>query len=160
SDDPIDAFDRRPLGPPGTIGEVVVRGPMVASAYFQQPEQDRLHKIGSRPDAWHRMGDCGSIDEDGRLWLVGRKAHRIETAAGTLFPLPAEARANRHPVVRRSALVGVGPRGSQRPVLIVEFNDPSIPAPARATAVAEILELVAQGPATHPIRDVLIHPSL
>ena len=42
------------------------------------------------------------------------------TAGGTLFTIPCEAIFNQHPGVYRSALVGVGPRGKQRPVIIVE----------------------------------------
>jgi acyl-CoA synthetase (AMP-forming)/AMP-acid ligase II len=145
----------------GAIGEVAVRGPMVTRAYFRQPEQDRLHKIGgTAPGAWHRMGDCGSFDEAGRLWLAGRKTQRVETAEGTLFPLIIEARATRHAAVRRSALVGVGVRGAQRPVLVVELIDSATPLPARAAIVSELLELVANESVTRPIRDVLIHPRL
>lgn len=97
------------------------------------------------------MGDCGSFDEEGRLWLAGRKAQRVETTGGTLFPLPFEARANRHPAVRRAALVGVGPRGAQRPVLVVELLSPPLAPPAQEKVVEELRAIVA---------DVLLHPSL
>ena len=53
------------------------------------------------------MGDLGYLDGDGRLWFCGRKSHRVETAAGTLFTIPCEAVFNAHPDVYRTALVGV-----------------------------------------------------
>jgi len=147
-------------GDPGRVGEVAVRGPMVTAGYLGQPGQDRLHKIGAHPGAWHRMGDCGTIDEQGRLWLAGRKSQRVETAAGTLFPLPVEARVNQHPAVRRSALVGVGPRGAARPVVVVELKESGASAPARQAVVSQIVDLLACDPATQSIRDVLVHRAL
>ena len=160
TDGPVGEGDRGARLGPGAVGEVVVRGPMVTGSYFRKPEQDRLQKIGRGRAAWHRMGDCGSFDGDGRLWLAGRKAQRIETADGLLFPLPVEARTNRHPAVRRSALVGVGPRGSQRAVLIAELFDSKLPAADRARAAAEIGELARNTGSARSIRDVLFHPCL
>ncbi|MCC7181254.1 MAG: AMP-binding protein [Acidobacteria bacterium] len=145
---------------PGAVGEVAVRGPMVTAGYLHQPEQDRLHKIGAPPGAWHRMGDCGSIDEDGRLWLAGRRSQRVETPAGTLFPLPVEARVNRHPAVRRSALVGPGARGAQRPVVVIELIDSTATQATREAVVSQIMNLLADDQATRVIQDVLVHPRL
>jgi olefin beta-lactone synthetase len=70
--------------------------------------------------SWHRTGDIGYFDEDGRFWYCGRKSHRVVTKDGTLFTECVEAIANTHPAVRRSALVGIGPPGEQTPVLVVE----------------------------------------
>ena len=39
---------------------------------------------------WHRSGDVGNIDQDGRLWIEGRTAHVITTAAGPVTPVPVE----------------------------------------------------------------------
>ena len=160
TDDPLDSNELQRAFAPGEIGEVTVRGPMVTSAYFRQPREDRLHKIRSGSGVWHRMGDCGSFDERGRLWLAGRKAERIETAGGTLFPLHAEAHINKHPGVRRCALVGIGPRGEQRPVLIVEPLDSSLSTAARAALITGVAARAADHPATRGVRDVLVHPSL
>jgi olefin beta-lactone synthetase len=141
----------------GDVGEVVVRGPMVTAGYFDDPDQDRLHKIGTPPDAWHRMGDCGTLDDEGRLWLAGRRSQRVQTEDGTFFPLPVEARVNRVAGVRRSALVGLGRAGAQRPVVVVE-GDGSVPLD-RALAEAVVLALNG-APTTAAIRDVLVHPAL
>ena len=69
---------------------------------------------------WHRMGDAGYLDEDGRLWFCGRLAERVETPHGALFPDCVEPIFNQHPRVRRTALIGFGPRGKQVAALAVE----------------------------------------
>ncbi|MBK7643685.1 MAG: hypothetical protein IPJ19_11675 [Planctomycetes bacterium] len=66
------------------------------------------------------MGDIGYVDAEGLLWFCGRKSQRLETAQGIFLPVPTESLFDRHPKVRRSALVGVGARGFEKPVLVVE----------------------------------------
>jgi acyl-CoA synthetase (AMP-forming)/AMP-acid ligase II len=102
------------------LGEICVRGPMVTREYADDPEASAAAKIAADAGFWHRMGDIGYFDAEGLLWFCGRKSQRLETAAGTFLPEPTESLFDRHPKVRRSALVGVGPRGSERPVLVVE----------------------------------------
>ena len=76
-------------------------------------------KIADGNTVWHRMGDVGSLDATGRLWFYGRKAHRVEAAAGVLYSIPAEAVAETvWPA--RAALVWLGARPSQTPVLLLE----------------------------------------
>lgn len=70
----------------------------------------------------HRMGDLGYLDRQGRLWFCGRKSQRVVTARETLCTEQIEPVFNTHPDVRRSALVGIGTQGAQRPVLCVELN--------------------------------------
>ncbi|RFC44359.1 MAG: Acyl-coenzyme A synthetase/AMP-(fatty) acid ligase, partial [Verrucomicrobia bacterium] len=69
---------------------------------------------------WHRMGDCGYFDPAGRLWFCGRKAERVETAAGPLFTEPCEQVFRAHPQVSRCALIGLGESGRQQPALVIE----------------------------------------
>jgi acyl-coenzyme A synthetase/AMP-(fatty) acid ligase len=71
------------------------------------------------------MGDLGRFDAEGRLWFQGRKAERVETADGPLFTDQVEGRFLAHPKVGRCALVGVGARGSETPVLVVEGRSDS-----------------------------------
>ena len=114
------------------VGEIVVRGPWVAAEYLRNPEANALSKIpGNKTnEVWHRMGDLGRIDEDGKIWFYGRKNHRVETADGTLFTIPCEAVYNNHPAVSRSALVGIktGKPEFKRPVICIQLktgNNPS-----------------------------------
>jgi len=109
--------------PVGQIGEIIVRGPVITREYDRLPAATAAAKI---PDAsaptgvWHRMGDCGYVDDLGRLWFCGRKVERVETAAGTLFTEPCERVFRAHPEIRRCALIGLGEPGAQIPALIVE----------------------------------------
>ncbi len=106
--------------PRGEVGEICVRGPMVTRGYDNKPRHDELSKIADGESFWHRMGDVGYLDEGGRIWFCGRKAHRVETADGTLFSVRCEAVFNEHPDVYRSALIGLGPKGEQRPAIVIE----------------------------------------
>jgi acyl-CoA synthetase (AMP-forming)/AMP-acid ligase II len=110
---------------------------------------------------WHRMGDAGYFDRDGRFWFCGRVAHRVLSPGGPLYPIPCEAIFNQHPDIFRSALVGVGPHDIQRPVIILEPNQgkfPKTPA-AKKNLLDEIRRLGQTSPLTKSIGDFLLHPS-
>jgi acyl-coenzyme A synthetase/AMP-(fatty) acid ligase len=105
------------------------------------------------------MGDLGYLDESGRLWFCGRRAHRVETVQGPLFTIPCEAISNEHLLVARSALVGLadpGHPGKQLPVLIVEPVKGMAGSPEKL--LAEVRALTAASPLTASIRHFLIHP--
>jgi hypothetical protein len=76
------------------------------------------------------MGDVGILDGLGRLWYCGRVSQRVRNRPETLFADQCEAIFQPTPDLRRSALVGVGPRGRQTPVLYIEVRNklsPSTP---------------------------------
>ena len=159
-----DALELRPGDGGATpIGEIVVKGPVVTRLYLNRPQQTALAKI---PDAdgnvWHRMGDVGYFDAQGRLWFCGRKAHRVTTPDGILFPVPCETIFNAHPDVQRTALVGVGPVGHQRPVLIVEPRAGRFPQSIleEQRFTLELLALGVEYPHTRDIQDVLFYPDV
>ena len=106
--------------PSGQIGELIVSGPVVTRQYATRNEWNALSKISDGQRFWHRMGDVGYLDDDGRFWFCGRMAHRVRTAAGEMFTVPCEAIFNQHPDVYRSALVGVGRPRRRRPIIVVE----------------------------------------
>jgi acyl-CoA synthetase (AMP-forming)/AMP-acid ligase II len=161
TDDPIPEWDDALTLPRGEVGEIVVKGPVVTRAYLNRPRQTALAKIRDGDAVWHRMGDLGYLDEEGQLWFCGRKAHRVETAQGLMLPVPCEAIFDQHPGVTRTALVGVGERGQQRPALVVEPRQGKMPTTkaARRKFIAELLRLGAEHEQTRPIQDVLFHPS-
>ncbi|WP_419192479.1 fatty acid CoA ligase family protein [Engelhardtia mirabilis] len=120
----------------GELGELCVRGPVVTPAYAEDPGATALAKIDDgRGGVWHRMGDLGCVDGDGRFWFQGRKSHRLETELGVLPCVPTENAFNTHPAVRRTALVGVGARGSELPVLVIELEPSERPTEALADAI-------------------------
>jgi acyl-CoA synthetase (AMP-forming)/AMP-acid ligase II len=144
--------------PRGQIGEIAVKGPVATKEYFQNPVATRAAKMQDADGGiWHRMGDLGYLDDTGRLWFCGRKAHRVETARGTLFTIPCEALFNVHPRVRRSALVGVGEAGSKRPVIIIELKQGDAGG-GNDRLTEEILAIARAGAITREIKTVLYHP--
>src|SRR5690606_30721788 len=128
SDEAIEQWSDDLLVRPGQVGEITVAGPTATDAYFNRDAQTKLAKIREESEASegfrivHRMGDLGFFDAEGRLWFCGRKSQRVVTAAGTLCTEQIEPVFNVHPEVRRTALVGVGERGAQRPVLCIELR--------------------------------------
>jgi acyl-coenzyme A synthetase/AMP-(fatty) acid ligase len=107
------------------------------------------------------MGDVGYLDPQGRFWFCGRLAQRVLTSAGPMYTIPCEAIFNRHPEVRRSALVGVGPRGEQQPAIVVELLSGRVPrGSARGRFISELRTLAMSSPLTAAVRNFLIHPSL
>ncbi|MEK7859408.1 MAG: fatty acid CoA ligase family protein [Elusimicrobiota bacterium] len=156
-DGPVPRWSDDLLVPPGQVGEIVVQGPVVTREYFRRPEATALAKIEDEGGAfWHRMGDLGFFDEQGRLWFCGRKSHRVQAAEGTMFTIPCEAVFNEHPKVRRTALVGIGQPGAQTPVLCVELERGELPGEAIKD---ELLEVAASYKHTMAIKSVLFHPS-
>ncbi len=159
SDDPIDLWDDGLDLPPFEVGEIVVLGPQVSHAYLNRPEATRVAKIPD-PDGgvWHRMGDVGYKDKSGRVWFCGRKSHRVETDRETFYTIPVEGVFNTHPEVLRTALVGIGEKGAQHPVLCVELEAGKGKSEQERVR-QELLELGSGYPHTREIRDILFHPA-
>lgn len=157
TDDPIPAWDDAQRVPDGTIGEIVVKSPVVSRSYFNRPQSTALAKIAGADGAvYHRMGDVGYFDDDGRLWFCGRKSHRVETPGATLFTISVERVFNNHPAVNRSALVGVTRNGVTRPVLCVELK-PGAHMPA-ARLTKDLQSLGARYDHTRAVQTFLVHP--
>ena len=129
---------------------------MVTVAYDHNEAENRLAKIRDGEGFWHRLGDLGYVDDTDRLWFCGRKAHQVTTAIGPLYTICCEAIFNTHPLVSRSALIGLGESGQMRPVLIVE---PKAKVAESSQLFAELRQLALDHPHTAEIRDFLIHPS-
>lgn len=148
--------------PPGEIGELMVSGPVVTRQYVTRTDANALHKVADGERFWHRMGDVGYFDDQGRFWFCGRKAHRVTTVHGVMFTICCEAIYNQHPAIYRSALVGVGSPGSQRPVIIAEPWPDKFPASAAAERelVQELIALGKKSELTHSIDDVFVMKSL
>ena len=97
----IDSPDPRRIA-----GEVLVRGHVVFSGYYKNPEATRA---AFTPDGWFRTGDLGTLDEIGRLFLVGRsKSMILGTNGQNIFPEEIEVVLNQLPYVQESVVVGRG----------------------------------------------------
>ncbi len=153
-DEIITTWDENLIQPEGSIGEIVVKGPVVTAAYVNDKEKTKMAKITDKDGFWHRMGDIGYLDNNGCLWFCGRKDHRVISAKGTLYTIQCEAVINEHSEIFRTALVGVGPKNKQIPILIIEpFNKPDDP----NKLLDEVKQLAHSHPLTESINHFLIH---
>jgi len=158
--DPLDA-EGRPSGAPGTgsgvLGEVVISAPHLKTGYDRLWLTDRTAVADTPGEGrWHRTGDVGHLDADGRLWIEGRLPHVFVTTEGPVAPVGPEQQAEGAAGVRRAAVVGIGPRGLQQPVAIVETTTaarhPGLASPELTAAVRARAEL--------PLAAVLVVPQL
>ncbi|MSQ70488.1 MAG: peptide synthase [Betaproteobacteria bacterium] len=160
TDEPIATWNDALLLPDGEIGEIAVKAAHATRGYFDLPSATAMAKIQDPAGGgfYHRMGDVGYVDERGRLWFCGRKAHRVVTAQDTHYTIPCEAVFNSSPRVYRSALVGVQRHGDTEPVLCVELeaaacND------AHEDLRAELRGLGSKHAHTRDIQTILFHPA-
>ncbi len=148
--------------PPSEIGEIIVKSPATTREYFRKPDATKAAKISDGESFWHRMGDVGYLDLQSNLWFCGRKAHIVETENGRMFTIPCEAIFNNHPRVFRSALVGVGEKPLQCPVIVVEPESGQFPTTAkdRETFEGELRDLAVANLLTANIDTFLFHAAL
>jgi natural product biosynthesis luciferase-like monooxygenase protein len=86
--------------PPGQIGEIVVRGPNVISAY----ENDQELNHNAFDGDWLHTGDLGYLDEEGFLFLTGRLHEIINRGGEKISPLEVETVLSQHPEVAEAAV--------------------------------------------------------
>jgi olefin beta-lactone synthetase len=151
TDDPLPAWSDDLLAPAGEIGEITVAGPTVSRRYHRLPAADGAHKVHDGQTVWHRTGDLGRLDDEGRLWFCGRKSQRVETAHGTLHTVPVEGVFNTHPDVYRTALV-------PGPVVCVQPRR-GVPESRYPRIEAELRMLAARHEVTRQVAAYRFHPS-
>jgi len=100
----------------GVSGEVCIRAPHMRDGYDRLWVTDRA---ASRPPGWHRSGDVGHLDETGRLWIEGRIGDIVTTPDGPVTPVGIEQSVSSLPEVADTAVVGIGPAGTQQLVVVV-----------------------------------------
>ncbi|MGC5626713.1 AMP-binding protein [Georgenia sp. Z1344] len=119
-----------PVTTPGVTGEVVGTAPHLRDRYLlPAAEQARAQML----TGWHRTGDLGHLDVEGRLWLEGRVGNEITTPDGVVTPVALEVALRSIPGVVAACVVGVGPRGAQDVVAVLQ-TDPRSHRGARAAA--------------------------
>jgi acyl-CoA synthetase (AMP-forming)/AMP-acid ligase II len=88
--------------PPGTAGEILVKGDQVLGGYWRNPEAT----AASFTDGWFHTGDVGRWDADGYLYIVDRKKDMILTGGENVYPREVEEVLYRHPAVADAAVIG------------------------------------------------------
>ncbi|ABM25475.1 AMP-dependent synthetase and ligase [Shewanella sp. W3-18-1] len=156
----------------GEIGEIIVQGPMVSQSYYKYDSQrdNQRDSATAMAKIWdpvancvrHRMGDLGYLDDQGRLWMCGRKAHRVDAThkgkfAKRYYSIPCERIFNTHPNVKRSALVGVKVANEITPLICIEL-DTSLVCNKSQQLYQELTTLAEQFHQTQGIKRFLIHP--
>jgi acyl-CoA synthetase (AMP-forming)/AMP-acid ligase II len=135
--------------PAGEIGEIVATGPSVTKSYDGLKYATRRAKIrdtGGR--VWHRMGDAGYLDDEGRLWFCGRIAERVMTVEGPMYTDCCEGVFNAMKGVARSALIGLGKAPEQTPAIVIEKEK------GADLTEDDVLEFAAVFPVTRSIQRV------
>lgn len=104
--------------PQGEIGEIVVAGNHVLTAYFNNPEALRRAKIWHGPKMYHRTGDSGYFDERGRLFLVGRSSQAIVVENEVIYPFIFEDELQQIEDVKRGTIL----KREERIFVVVELE--------------------------------------
>lgn len=89
--------------PQGSSGEVVVKSWVVTDGYLKDPELTKE----TLKNGWFHTGDLGKFDEDGFLYIVGRKKEMIKVGGEIVFEPEVESAIHKHPDVAETAVVGV-----------------------------------------------------
>jgi len=128
--------------PTGQEGEILIAGPNVMTGYYKLPQQTREvfvnltttannpHNTATPPANPHgtkrffRTGDIGKLDDDGYLYITGRKKEMLIIGGENVFPREIEEALNKHPAVRDSAVIGKPDsiRG-ELPIAFVEIEE-------------------------------------
>jgi acyl-CoA synthetase (AMP-forming)/AMP-acid ligase II len=107
---PRPGFEVRIAGPDGApagegeAGEVLVRGPSIMAGYLDDPAETA--KVLS-PDGWLHTGDLGTLDEAGRLRIVGRVKDMFIVGGFNAYPAEIENALLRHSGIRQVAVIGI-----------------------------------------------------
>jgi long-chain acyl-CoA synthetase len=117
--------------PPGKVGEILVRSPLVMRGYHNLPEATESAFDGE----WYRTGDAGYLDADGYLYLFDRVKDMIVSGAENIYPAEVESALHEHPAVRDCAVIGVpDPRwGEAVKAIVVRVPDAELDSAALIT---------------------------
>ena len=189
TDSPIPTIEETKELAQGEIGELIVRAPQVSQKYLDQisqklkksePEASASESVAStgEPEAsapganhnqkakiqdqqtiWHRMGDIGYFDPEGRFWYCGRKSQRVDLKQKTIFTIPVEAVVNCIEGVRRSALVGYR-KGTDLSAAIVYEKETTVSQAESADLRLRVQRVVDQNSEQWFVDRILEHPGL
>jgi len=97
----VDENDPNRELPPGQVGEIALRGPAVAKGYWKKPKETQESFL---PDGWFLTGDTGYLDDEGILYVTGRKKDMIIMSGWKIYPAEVENVLIKHPKVAEAAI--------------------------------------------------------
>ncbi|MEE4349775.1 MAG: class I adenylate-forming enzyme family protein [Pacificimonas sp.] len=110
--------DGREELPPGEIGELYARGPMVVEGYWNKPEATAETFV----DGWVRTGDLAKLDEEGFCFIVDRAKDIVIRGGENIYSLEVEDALYEHPAVTDAAVVGIPHRSlGEEPAAVVHL---------------------------------------
>lgn len=122
-----------------STGELLVSGAHVLNGYLDQQNTANKWCDPASGQIWHRTGDSARLDDDGRLWLLGRAGKHVSDCHGTLYPFTVEAAAMSYSSVERAALL------PESRILCVQWKDQPDPKIAKTLAWAHLSEIRTVG---------------
>jgi acyl-CoA synthetase (AMP-forming)/AMP-acid ligase II len=87
----------------GDVGEIICQSPLASHGYYKNPEATNA----SFRDGWCYTGDLGYFDEEGFLFVVGRKKDMVKSGGISIYPLEIESVIYSHPAILEAAVIGV-----------------------------------------------------
>jgi acyl-CoA synthetase (AMP-forming)/AMP-acid ligase II len=87
----------------GGVGEIICQSPLASHGYYKNPEATNA----SFRDGWFYTGDLGYFDEEGFLFVVGRKKDMVKSGGISIYPLEIESVIYSHPAILEAAVIGV-----------------------------------------------------
>jgi fatty-acyl-CoA synthase len=119
--------------PPGTAGEIICRSEFIMRGYWRMPVESAATLRGG----WVHTGDLGVLDEDGFLFIAGRKKEMIKSGGENIFPVEVERVLLEHPAIGEAAVLGIPDAEWGESVLAVV-----VPRPSQELTEAEVVEHV------------------
>jgi acyl-CoA synthetase (AMP-forming)/AMP-acid ligase II len=114
--------------PTGGVGEIIGRGRIVMSGYFHRPEATRdVLFVDAQGRQWLKTGDLGKLDDEGFLYIMGRKKDMILSGGQNIYPADIEAVVNSHPQLADVAVIGVPhEKWDETPLALVVLKDGAV----------------------------------
>jgi acyl-CoA synthetase (AMP-forming)/AMP-acid ligase II len=89
--------------PAGQVGELLIKGPSIVKGYYNRPEATAEAIV----DGWLHTGDTALMDEEGYIFLQGRKKELVIVGGENMYPVEVENVLTRHPAVAEAAAIGL-----------------------------------------------------
>lgn len=104
----------------GEVGEIICQSPLASHGYYKNPEATSA----SFRQGWFYTGDLGYFDEEGFLFVVGRKKDMVKSGGISIYPLEIESVLYSHPEILEAAVIGVpDPRWGEALTAVIVLKD-------------------------------------